>query len=84
MLAAETWHFTIAGAAFLVVGTLIANVTIGRIGEPWTTVYVPIVIGWALLNGAYLAWYFIGRRDQRAIQRVLAEVHGPGPTDGGA
>ncbi|MEO7295023.1 MAG: hypothetical protein ABIZ57_02680, partial [Candidatus Limnocylindria bacterium] len=32
MLAAETWHFTIAGAAFFVVGTLIANVTVTRIG----------------------------------------------------
>lgn len=82
MLAAETWHFTIAGAAFLVVGTLIANVTVGRVGEPWATFYVPAVVGWALLNGAYLAWYFIGRRDQRAIQRVLTDVHEPPAADG--
>lgn len=81
MLAAETWHFTIAGAAFFVVGTLIANVTVTRIGEPWSTFYVPVVIGWALLNGVYLAWYFIARRDQRAIEAILADAYEPPQTD---
>ena len=81
MLAAETWHFTIAGGAFFVVGTLIANVTVTRIGEPWSTFYAPAVIGWALLNGAYLAWYFIGRRDQRAIESILADAYEPPQTD---
>lgn len=81
MLAAETWHFTIAGAALFVVATLVANVTVVRIGEPWSTFYAPAVIGWALLNGAYLAWYFIGRRDQRAIQALLSEAYEPPPVD---
>ncbi len=81
MLAAETWHFTIAGAAFFVVGTLVGNVTVTRIGEPWSTFYLPVVVGWALLNGAYLAWYFIGGRDQHAIEDVLRDAYESASTD---
>ncbi|MGI8999891.1 MAG: hypothetical protein ACR2GO_09320 [Candidatus Limnocylindria bacterium] len=81
MLAAETWHFTIAGAAFFVVATLIANVTVARIGEPWSVYYVPVVVGWALLNGAYLAWYFIVGRDQHAIEAVLRDAYESASTD---
>lgn len=77
MLAAETWHFTIAGAALFVVGTLLGHTTIQRVGEPWSAWYLPVVIGWALLNGAYLAWYFIGRRDQRALERILRDTYEP-------
>lgn len=77
MLAAETWHFTVAGAALFVVGTLLGNATVQRIGEPWSAWYVPVVIGWALLNGVYLGWYFIWRRDQRALERILLDAYGP-------
>jgi len=77
MLAAETWHFTVAGAALFGVGTLIGHATVLRVGEPWSLLYVPVVLGWALLNGAYLAWYFIGRRDQRAIERLLLDAYEP-------
>jgi hypothetical protein len=75
-LAAETWHFTVAGAAFLVVGTLLGNATVQRLGEPWAQLYLPTVVAWAGLNGAYLAWHFVGRRDQRAIEAILADVYG--------
>jgi hypothetical protein len=75
-LAAETWHFTVAGAALFAVATLLGNVTVQRLGDPWAPLYLPVVIGWALLNGAYLAWHFIGRRDQRAIETILAEAYG--------
>ncbi|HSK92835.1 MAG TPA: hypothetical protein VLA76_02110 [Candidatus Angelobacter sp.] len=75
-LAAETWHFTVAGAAFLAVATLLGSITVQRLGDPWSTLYVPVVVGWALLNGAYLAWHFVGRRDQRAIEAILAEAYG--------
>lgn len=77
MLAAETWHFTFAGAALFGVGTLIGHATVLRVGEPWSILYVPVVLGWAVLNGAYLAWYFIGRRDQRAIEHLLLEAYEP-------
>lgn len=77
MLSAETWHFTIAGAGLFVVGTLLGNATVQRIGEPWTQIYLPAVVGWALLNGAYLAWHFLARRDQRAIETLLAEAYDP-------
>ncbi len=50
-------------------------------GDPWSTFYLPVVIGWALVNGAYLAWYFIGGRNQRAIQTILADAYEPAPTD---
>jgi hypothetical protein len=80
-LSAETWHFTIAGAALFVVGALVGNVTAQRLGDPWAQLYLPVVVGWALLNGAYLAWYFIGRRDQRAIERVLADAYEPAAPD---
>lgn len=74
MLAAETWHFTIAGAALFVVATLVGNAVAARLGDPWSGLYAPVVVGWALVNGAYLAWYFVGHRDQRAIEAILAEV----------
>lgn len=77
MLAAETWHFTIAGAALFAVSAMLGNATVQRLGEPWSALYLPVVIGWAVLNGAYLAWHFIGRRDQQALERVLADVYAP-------
>ncbi len=80
MLAAETWHFTIAGAALFTVSTLLGSATVQRLGSPWSDVYVPVVLGWALLNGAYLAWYFVARRDQRAIEALLADAYGPRET----
>ncbi|HVL54720.1 MAG TPA: hypothetical protein VM344_10740 [Vitreimonas sp.] len=79
MLAAETWHFTVMGALFFVVGTIIGASTVERVGPPWSTFYVPAVIGWAVLNGAYLAWYFGVRRDQRAIETILDEAYGEEP-----
>jgi hypothetical protein len=79
MLAAETWHFTIVGAALFVVSVLLANATVQRVGEPWSTFYTPVVIGWALLNGAYLAWHFIGRRDQRELESILEDAYGTEP-----
>lgn len=76
MLAAETWHFTIAGAALFAVSTLLGNAVASRLGEPWSSAYLPVVLGWAVLNGAYLAWYFVGRRDQRAIEAILDDAYG--------
>ena len=78
MLAAETWHFTIAGAALFGVATLLGSATVERVGEPWSQLYVPVVIGWAVVNGVYLLWYFVRRRDQRAIEALLAEAYEPG------
>lgn len=85
MLAAETWHFTVMGGALFAVATFLANATVARIGEPWSTWFLPVVIGWAIVNGAYLAWYFGANRDQRAIQRLLDEAYGPAaaPTEAG-
>jgi hypothetical protein len=77
MLAAETWHFTIVGAALFVVSMLVGNLTAQQLGEPWSTWYAPVAIGWAVLNGAYLVWYFVGRRDQRAIEGILVDAYGP-------
>ena len=79
MLAAETWHFTMVGAALFAVSLLLANATVQRVGEPWSTFYTPVVIGWALLNGAYLAWHFIGRRDQRELESILEDAYGAEP-----
>ncbi|HEX7225347.1 MAG TPA: hypothetical protein VF367_07195 [Candidatus Limnocylindria bacterium] len=77
MLAAETWHFTIAGAALFAVGTMVANNTVQQLGPPWSTWYLPVVLGWAALNGAYLVWHFVGRRDQRALEAILADAYDP-------
>ena len=76
-ISAETWHFTVVGAALFVVSVFMGGTTVQRIGEPWSTLYVPVVIGWALLNGAYLAWHFLARRDQRIIEGILAEAYEP-------
>ena len=35
-------------------------------------VYLPVTIVWTLANMLYLAWYFIGQRDERKIDRRLA------------
>jgi hypothetical protein len=79
MLAAETWHFTIAGAALFAVSVLVGNLTAQQLGEPWSTWYLPVAVAWAVVNAAYLAWYFVGRRDQRAIAAILAEAYGLEP-----
>jgi hypothetical protein len=76
MLAAETWHFTAAGTALFVVAALLGNLTAQQLGDPWSTWYLPVAVGWAILNGAYLAWYFIVRRDQRTIESILEEAYG--------
>lgn len=76
-ISAETWHFTAVGAALFVVSVFMGATTVQRIGEPWSSLYVPVVIGWALLNGAYLAWHFLARRDQRSIERILADAYEP-------
>jgi hypothetical protein len=76
-ISAETWHFTVAGAGLFVVSVFMGRATIQPFGEPWSNWYVPVVIGWALLNGAYLAWHFVARRDQRSIEGILAEAYEP-------
>lgn len=35
--------------------------------------YLPVTIVWTLANMLYLAWYFIGQRDERKIDRRLAK-----------
>jgi len=35
----------------------------------------------AQLNRGYLAWYFVGRRDPRAIEALLADVYESYQTD---
>lgn len=35
--------------------------------------YVQVTIVWTLMNVLYLAWYFIGQRDEQRIERRLAE-----------
>jgi divalent metal cation (Fe/Co/Zn/Cd) transporter len=77
MIAAETWHFTAIGGALFIVSAFMAHATVQRVGDPFATWYVPVLVGWALLNGAYLAWYFIARRDQRAIEAILADAYEP-------
>lgn len=76
-IGAETAHFTVAGAVLFVVGALLGNATVQRLGEPWSVIYLPAVIGWAVLNGLYLASHFLGRRDQREVERLLAEAYEP-------
>jgi hypothetical protein len=36
------------------------------------SVYVPATVIWTAANMLYLAWYFIGQRDERRIERRLA------------
>ncbi len=76
-ISAETWHFTVVGAGLFVVSVFMGRATIQPFGEPWSTWYVPVVVVWALVNGAYLAWHFIARRDQRAIEGILADAYEP-------
>ena len=76
-ISAETWHFTVVGAGLFVVSVFMGRATIQPFGEPWANWYVPVVVGWALINGAYLAWHFLARRDQHAIEGILSDAYEP-------
>lgn len=73
MLAADTWHFSIAGGGLFVVSAVRAAGVADLMGGAWASLYVPVLVGWAALNGLYLAWHFGLRRDLRRLDAILEE-----------
>lgn len=70
-----TLHYGIAGTllwalALVRAWQLLPELTLAF---PPLAFYLPITIIWTLLNIAYLAWYFIAQRDERAVERRLAQ-----------
>lgn len=70
---AITFHYGIAGtllwALALYRGAMIApQFARGFAPLAW---YAPVTILWTLVNMIYLAWYSIGQRDERAVEREL-------------
>lgn len=38
---------------------------------PLLWLYVPAMLVWTVVNLGYLAWYFVGQRDEKRVERIL-------------
>ena len=69
-----TLHYGVAGALLWALALYRAWQLIPELSAGFTplALYLPATIGWTVLNTAFLAWYFIAQRDERAVERRLA------------
>jgi hypothetical protein len=70
---AITFHYGIAGTALWALALYRAAQIIPQLAAGFAPLawYVPVTVVWTLANVLYLAWYFIGQRDERAVEREL-------------
>ena len=70
---AITLHYGIAGTLLWALALYRAWQLMPQLAPnfPPLDFYLPVAIVWTLANLIYLAWYFIGRRDERAVQSQL-------------
>lgn len=70
-----TLHYGIAGTFLWALGLMWALWITPQYAPavPLLWLYVPVVLGWTLANMAYLAWYFVGQRDEKRVQKILDE-----------
>jgi hypothetical protein len=70
-----TLHYGIAGTVLWALALYRSAQLIPQLapGLAPLSFYVPVTIVWTLANALYLAWYFVGQRDERRIERRLAE-----------
>lgn len=68
-----TLHYGIAGTFLWVLGLSWALWITPQYANnfPLLWFYVPAMLAWTLLNMAYLAWYFLGQRDEKEKQKIL-------------
>jgi len=72
---AITFHYGIAGALLWMLALYRASQLVPSFTPNFAPLnfYVPVTIAWTLANVFYLAWYFIGQRDERRVEQILYE-----------
>lgn len=75
---AITFHYGVAGALLWVFALYRAWQLIPFLAPNFAPLnfYLPVTIVWTLANMFYLAWHFIGQRDERRVQIVLDKFVG--------
>ncbi len=70
-----TLHYGIGGSLVIVFALYRAWQIIPALAVnfPPLGLYLPVMGGWIVLNAAYLFWYFVFQRDERKLERRLAE-----------
>jgi hypothetical protein len=71
---AITFHYGIAGTLLWGLALYRAWQLLPQLAPsfPPLYVYLPVTIAWTLANMLYLAWYFIGQRDEKRVEQQLA------------
>lgn len=69
---AFTVHWLFVWGFFFLVGLYRAWQGLG----PYLALYLALLGMWSAVNALYLAWYFIGQRDEKRIAKLLREVYG--------
>ena len=69
------FHYGIAGAWLWALALYRASQLVPSFAPNFAPLnfYVPVTTGWTLVNVFYLAWYFIGQRDERRVEQILSE-----------
>ena len=72
---AITLHYGIAGTLTWALALFRAWQLIPTLAPtfPPLVAYVPVTFLWTLANLVYLAWYFIGQRDEKLVEQKLAD-----------
>lgn len=72
---AITFHYGIAGTLLWVLALYRAWQVVPHLATNFAPLnfYLPVTIAWTFANLLYLAWHFIGQRDERRVQTVLDE-----------
>ncbi len=71
---AITFHYGIAGTLLWALSLYRAWQLLPQLAPnfPPLNFYLPVTIAWTLANMLYLAWYFIGQRDEKRVEQQLA------------
>jgi len=75
-----TIHFWMLGAGIISLSTYRAWQLLPALTPQFPPLYyyLPALIAWSLLHLVYLFWYFGARRDERRIERLVAEAYQAG------
>ncbi|MCX7838227.1 MAG: hypothetical protein N2559_02055 [Anaerolineae bacterium] len=70
---AITLHYGIAGTVLWALALYRAAQLIPSLAPHFAPLhfYIPVTLAWTLANMAYLAWYFIGQRDEKRVEQIL-------------
>jgi hypothetical protein len=71
---AFTVHWCGVWAMLFVAGLMAAR---GSVSERMLMIYGALLAAWSIANVSYLAWFFLGLRDQRRITALLQDQLGP-------